>query len=157
MSNPPHTRDRYSWFRHAWIRLHEPRIISVIYGAWWSLCLALGAYSTVRPPRSIEAAGGEFLMMLIAATLTIGGLVGVICVSRGTWWAERTAVWFVLMSFFGYVAIVGWIWHEGDGERGLQMLGLLGAMMFTSLRFYWVRKRPYSKERTATRTNDTSQ
>lgn len=132
----------------AWQRIREPRVVSALYGAWWCACLAFGAYSVVNPPRSVEHVAGDVLMMIIAGCFTLGGGIGVVSVALGSYWAERSAVSFVLLGFVGYVIMVGWIWVTGDGHRGLQMMALTGAAMMTALRLHWVGARPYSEERT---------
>lgn len=146
--------DVYSWFRKSWIRLHEPRFISAFYGAWWSAVTALAGYSVPRPPRTIEAVAGDVLMTIISVALTLGGIIGMVSVARGAYWAERYAVGLVAVGFFGYIALLSWIWATGEGNRGLQLLGLMGATCLTVMRCYWVNEKPYSKERVSPARND---
>lgn len=131
-----------------WARLHEPRVISAIYGGWWTLATVLGGYSIIWPPRTIEALAGDVLMMIIAGFITIGGIVGMVSVARGAFWSERFAVAFAVMGLCGYLAMVGYLWWSSEGNRGLQSFALVGAALFTGIRLHWVNDRPYSAQRT---------
>lgn len=130
----------------AWSRLHHPRTISAVYGAWWGLAVALGGYSITHPPRTVEAVAGDVLMSLIAAVITLGGIIGAASVARGAYWAERAAVVFTALGLAGYLAMVGYLWWTDDGNRGMQILGIIGGLAFTLLRTHWIGSRPYAAE-----------
>lgn len=128
-----------------WVRLHEPRVISGVYGVWWLTVTVLAGWSVFHPPRTIEEAAGDVLMSIISAVLTVGGLIGVVSVIRGVFWTERSAVAFVALGLFGYIVMVGYLWATGEGSRGLQLMGLIGAGVLTLIRLHWVMSKPYSR------------
>lgn len=146
-----HIRKAAGWgpLRRAWARLHEPEVISAIYGGWWLFALGLGGFSVVNPPRSIETVTGDVLMSIIAGIITVGGIIGVAAVPRGAYWAERPAVACVAIGMSFYGLFVAYLWWDGTGNRGMQELGIIGSVAFTLLRLHWVMDRPYSKRRGA--------
>lgn len=135
--------------RRSWGKLHEPRIISSIYGGWWTLAVVLGGYSIFHPPRTVEAVAGDVLMSIVAGLIAVSGAIGVVSVAKGAYWTERYAVKFAIPSLLVYIGVVAYLWWESEGNRGLQIFGLTGAVLFTGIRLYWVNQRPYSERRGA--------
>lgn len=135
------------WSRRAWMRLHEPRIVSFIYGIGYVVVTICASISVVHPPRTIEAAAGDVLMSIIAGACAIGGVAGVVTVSRGSWWAERYAVGVLLLGLAGYWLMVGFLTLAAPGSRFMQLMGLTLAILFVSLRPYWIWDRPFNPRR----------
>src|SRR5690625_3459667 len=78
--------------QRAVMRLHEPRIISAVYGGVYTIALLVGLYNFFEPPRTImEAADNPILLYAIAGGISAGGLLGMITVVRGLYWVERFA------------------------------------------------------------------
>ena len=134
--------------KRAWAQLHEPPIVSAIYGAWYIALLCIGLYSMFNPPRTIEAAAGDALMSTIAGLLAIAGAWGVITIATGDAWLERFAVGFGVLGWFTYEVISAYLWAASTtGNRGMATLGILGSLILTGGRWYWIRKISFSERK----------
>lgn len=138
----------YGPFKRAVSQLHEPPIISAIYGAWYVIMLCIGLYSSVDPPRTIEAAAGDTLMTAIAGLLALSGAWGMITAATGDPWLERFAVGFGLLGWGFYELISLYLWASAtSGNRGMATLGILGAGLFTGFRWVWIRNVSFSERK----------
>jgi|SRR5690625_2438200 len=138
----------YGPIKRAWAQLHEPPIVSAIYGAWYIALLCIGLYSMFNPPRTIEAAAGDALMSTIAGLLALAGAWGVATIATGDAWLERFAVGFGVLGWFAYEVISAYLWAASTtGNRGMATLGILGSLLFTCGRWYWVRKISFSERK----------
>lgn len=137
----------YGWVRRSWMRLREPRFISAVYGIWYTILTAVWTSSLISPPRTVEHAAGEVLMLAISGIIVCGAVVGVITVAMGTYWAERTTVALVLLGLAGYLGMAVYLEATGSGNRWPQIGVILGAMLLTALRSYWIVERPYNPQR----------
>lgn len=137
----------WGWPRRAWARLHEPRIISAVYGGAYTAMIILGAISVARPPRTIEAAAGDVLMSLIALLITAGGALGAVTVANGRYWVERYAVGLAGLGLLGYWLMVAYLAVTASGNRFMQLLALTLALLFVLMRLHWVLRRDYNPRR----------
>lgn len=138
----------YGPVKRAWAQLHEPPIVSAIYGAWYIALLCIGLYSMFNPPRTIEAAAGDALMSTIAGLLALAGAWGVVTIATGDAWLERFAVGFGILGWFAYEVISAYLWAASTtGNRGMATLGVLGSLILTGGRWYWVRKISFSERK----------
>lgn len=138
----------YGPFKRAVSQLHEPPIISAIYGAWYIIMLCIGLYSSFDPPRTIEAAAGDTLITAIAGLLALSGAWGIITVATGDPWLERFAVGFGLLGWGFYELISLYLWASAtSGNRGMATLGILGAALFTGFRWVWIRNVSFSERK----------
>lgn len=134
--------------RRAWFQLHEPPIVSAIYGLWYVGMLGIGLYSMFNPPTTIEAAAGDTLMSAIAGLLALSGAWGVATIATGDAWLERFAVGFGVLGWFVYGIISIYLWYTATtGSRGMATLGILGSLLFTGGRWYWIRKISFSERK----------
>lgn len=135
----------YGPIRRAWSQLHEPPIVSAIYGAWYMVMMVIGVYSSINPPRTIEAAAGDILMSAIAGLLALAGALGVVTIATGDAWLERFSVGFGLLGWGAYEIISIYLWATAtSGNRGMATLGILGATLFTGFRWMWIYKTSFS-------------
>ncbi|WBL18528.1 hypothetical protein [Citricoccus sp. NR2] len=140
----------YGWPRRAWARLHEPRIISAVYGGAYTIMTILGAISVVHPPGTINHVAGGVLMTIIAGCCALGGLIGIITVANGAYWAERTAVGVSLLGLGGYWLMAAYLAVTAEGNRWMQLMALTLAVLFIAVRLHWVNARPYNPRRMPT-------
>lgn len=140
----------YGWAKRSWARLHEPRIVSAGYGLGYTLMTILGAISVAHPPRTINHLAGDVLMMTIAGCCALGGLIGIITVANGAYWAERTAVGISLLGLVGYWLMVAYLAITAEGNRWMQLMALTLAVLFIAVRLHWVNARPYNPRRVPT-------
>lgn len=132
------------WLGRAWLRLHEPRIISAVYGVAYGIALTVGIWCTASPPQSIEGQTGPLLMGLITMLIAVGGAVGVATVMRGVYWAERTAAWLTITGLAAWGGMTVWLQLTGTGNRGLTLMACLFGIGFFGIRFWWIGDRPYN-------------
>lgn len=134
----------------AWQRIHEPRVIAVLYFAAYAGLLLAGTYALINPPSSVEGEVGTFAMYLLAGLLTFGASVGVAAVLPGIYWLERTAVLSIALASGLYLLIVITLHIQGTGNRLLQA-GFIGfVLLMQGVRWERIRIRPYEPSRTVT-------
>lgn len=124
------------------MQLHEPRAVSAIYGAAYTIAAVIGAYSIVWPPQTIDHAAGGVVMTLIATAITLGGVLGMVTVASGAYWVERYAAALMLLGGVGYLGMVLYLHATTDGNRLLQAGAILCAGLFFVVRYYWINQRP---------------
>ena len=132
------------WLDRAWSRLHEPRIISAVYGAAYTLATTVGIWCTIDPPRSIEGVTGRALMAIITGTITLGGIFGAITTARGVYWAERAAAWLIITGLSVWGGLTIYLQFVGTGNRGMTIMAALFGIALFGLRFTWIGDRPYN-------------
>lgn len=132
------------WVNRAWARLHEPRIISAVYGAAYTLAMAVGIWCTIAPPQSIEGITGRVLMTIVTGIIAAGGAFGVITTARGIYWAERTAAWLIIVGLALWGGLTIYLQIIGTGNRGLTIMAALFGIALFGLRFHWIGDRPYN-------------
>jgi hypothetical protein len=146
-----HKQAGWGWLRRSYYRLHEPRIVSAIYGAIYTLALVVGAYNFFDPPRTIvEAADNPWLLWIALAAMTVGGALGVITVVNGRYWVERYAATLVAGGLGIYWIISAWLTIFSGGSRILSLFTTTLAIVCVVLRFYWINDRPYNPRRQRT-------
>lgn len=134
--------------KRAIAQLHEPRIVSAIYGAAYVVATIVGAISITSPPRTIEHAAGDLLMTIIATAITLGGALGIVTVAAGNYWVERYAAALMLLGGTGYLLMVLYLQAiTTDGNRLFQAGAIFTAGLFFAVRYYWVGDRPYNPRR----------
>lgn len=145
-----HIRIGAGWgpVQRAVMRLHEPRIISAIYGGVYTIALLVGLYNFFDPPRTIaEAADNPILLYLIAGGITAGGALGMITVARGLYWVERYAVGLLGGGVGLYWIISVWLTIFGGGSRWMSLMTTTFAVTLILIRYYWIADRPYTPNR----------
>lgn len=137
----------WGWLKRGWNLLHEPRLVSAVYGAWYTILAVVWGRAFFVPPRTVEGALGENGMTLVAVIIAIGAIIGAVTVATGTYWAERTPMALVAVGLAGYLAITLYLEATGTGNRQPGAASTLGAIVLTLLRSYWIYDRPYHPDR----------
>jgi len=132
-----------------WRHINEPRVISITHALVYAVLLVVALYSLVNPPATVEGAVGAFSMRLLAATLAVGGALGLPTALAGIWWLERTAVMLVILSSAVYLAIILALQVTGDpaANRLLQAGFVFSVAALHFVRWHRVRQRPYDPDR----------
>ena len=134
--------------QRAVMRLHEPKIISAIYGCVYVIALCVGVYNFFDPPRTIvEAADNPLLLHLIAGGITAGGALGVYTVASGVYWLERYAAGFLAGGISLYWIISLWLTLFSGGSRWMSLMTTTFAAILIFMRYYWIADRPYNPNR----------
>lgn len=130
--------------RRAWLRVHQPRVISALYCAIYLALTYAGISAFISPPRSIEGVIGQVAITTLALLLVMGGLLGAPAALRGIWWLERIAVTAVAFSASIYGAIVLTLEIQASaGNRQLQLMFILVVLLMQAVRWHRIRVRPY--------------
>ena len=135
----------YGWLQRSWMTLHEPRIISAVYGGVYTIALLVGLYNFFDPPRTImEAADNPILLYAIAGGISTGGLLGMIAIARGLYWVERYAAGLLGGGLGLYWLISAWLTLFSGGSRWMSLMTTTFAVILILIRYYWVADRPYN-------------
>ena len=136
------------WYKRVYYRLHEPRVVSAIYGCVYVIALCVGVYNFFDPPRTIvEAADNPLLLHLIAGGITAGGALGVYTVASGVYWLERYAAGFLAGGISLYWIISLWLTLFSGGSRWMSLMTTTFAAILIFMRYYWINQRPYNPNR----------
>lgn len=131
----------------AWLKVHQPRVISVLYFAIYAVAAAGGVTALTSPPRSIEGVVGEVAMTTLALLLILGGTLGAPSALLGAWWLERLAVVSIAFSVGIYGLIVTILEIQESGNRKLQLSIILIVLLMQGVRWHRIRHRPYDPSR----------
>ena len=138
----------YGPVKRAIARLHEPRIISAVYGGVYTIALLVGLYNFFDPPRTImEAADNPILLYAIAGGITAGGALGVYTVAAGVYWLERYATGLLGGGISLYWIISAWLTLFSGGSRWMSLMTTTFAAILIFMRYYWINSRPYNPNR----------
>lgn len=138
--------------RRAIARLHEPRIISAIYGGVYTIALLVGVYNFFDPPQTIvNAANNSWLLYATTGAISAGGLLGMVTVARGLYWVERYAAGILAAGLGLYWAVSFWLTLFSGGSRWMSLMTTTFAALLVVLRFYWINDRPYNPIRRTAR------
>ena len=136
------------WLKRGYMRLHEPRIVSAIYGGVYTIALLVGLYNFFDPPRTImEAADNPILLYAIAGGISAGGLLGMIAIARGLYWVERYAAGALASGLGLYWIISAWLTLFSGGSRWMSLMTTTFAVTLILIRYYWIADRPYNPNR----------
>lgn len=149
-----HIRKLAGWgpIRRSIARLHEPRIISAIYGGVYTIALLVGVYNFFDPPQTIvNAANNSWLLYATTGAISAGGLLGMVTVARGLYWVERYAAGILAAGLGLYWAVSFWLTLFSGGSRWMSLMTTTFAALLVVLRFYWINDRPYNPNRSTAR------
>lgn len=133
--------------RKAWDRVTRPRHVKVIYLVIYALSAGIGVVTLLNPPQTIAGEVGPALTNVWAGLFILGGLVGVVTVLPGWWWAERllgiAPIMIGLAIYLSVVTVLHWQALDTGGSRATQIgIILLAASPFI-LRFFFIKEYSY--------------
>lgn len=136
----------WPWWKRAWAKVHEPRVIAVTQAVVYLLLGGVGAYARINPPSTIEGAIGATAMTLLAGLLVFGGLIiGWWTALLGIHWLERFAVVSVACSAGIYAYIIFSLHLLESGNRLLQLGFVLAVLLYQPIRWMRLRESPYDR------------
>ena len=113
------------WFSTWWLRVPEPRDISIVYAIIYAGMLCTGIATVITPPRTIEAAIGPFLMTWMGVLLMLGSLLAMVAGSFENWLLERVGLVMIGGALACYVGLILSLQMSEQGSR-LTQLGVVG-------------------------------
>lgn len=129
--------------RKAWAAITEPRHMSVIYGAIYTVAAFGGVVTLVVPPQTISGELGPALSAIWACLFLGGGLLGMSTVLQGWWKWERWASAFMLAGLGIYAFVIASLHLSEQGSRLTQLSVLLLAASVFIVRLALIRGRTY--------------
>ena len=117
-------RASLNWAWRLWESITEPRHLKLAYLGIYALTTLLGIVTLLHPPISAEGPMGATMATVWACTYILGGVVGMITVLPGWWWAERILA--LLPIGLGMVMyLAGVLWHYWGGPLPWTYIGLI--------------------------------
>lgn len=132
--------------RRTWRKVNEPRAITMLTALGYAILVFGGISALADPPRSIEGTVGDASMLLLAAMLTGGGLLGIVTSITGFNWLERGAVQLcgAALSIYAAIVVTMGILAE-SGNRDLQAAVVIFAALMVAARGIHIWNRPYAQ------------
>lgn len=130
--------------RALWLRVNEPRAVSVAYFFIYATGTAAGLHATFVPPSSIQGEIGAGSMTALTVLLTVGCAIGSYAALPGIYWLERTAVTSIALAMSLYLGIVLVLQvQQPEGNRLLQAWVVFAVLVMQAVRWVRIRARPY--------------
>lgn len=117
--------------RILWMKIQEPRALSVIYFLAYLVISVVGLAVAIDPPRTIQNSIGHGLMIGWGGLLLLGGILGAVTVLPGVWWLERSAAIACMTAIVIYGATVAGLPVTQFSTR----IATLGFLAFAVLAF----------------------
>lgn len=134
----------YGWVKRVWMTLYERRWVSAVYGALYVIYLVFGVLSIINPSMTISEAAGTSLTTTMSLAMVASGVVDVVTVARGAYWAERFAVILAALGIFGYGVTTIWLAWTQTGYRWWPLILIAGTRVALAVRPAWIWSREYS-------------
>ena len=128
-----------TWFKFWWLRIPEPRIVSMITGFGYLILVLTGLATLLLPPQTYIGATGPLLMTLVGWFLVGGGAVGLLGGMRDFWHLERVGIAAMIVGVGAYSFII-WVLHATTEGSRLTQEGMIGAalvFLFLRLALIW--------------------
>ena len=103
--------------RRIWQLIQEPRMITALTSAYWSMVTCIGVAALVTPPETIDYNVGATLTLVWAVFLLLGGILGVVGCLLGWWWVERAGMISAGTGTVIYLSVVMILHFQGPEPR----------------------------------------
>lgn len=122
-----------AWFQTWWLRVPEPRELSVAFTLVYALAFTTGVVTLILPPTSLSReVGGPHVMASVGALLVLGAIVSMCGGAIEHWKLERVGLWLMAGALLIYAGIVGALHLSSSGSR-LTQLGVIGIALASLL------------------------
>lgn len=137
-----HLRD---WFRFWWLKVPDPRIVSMIVGSVYAAAFFLlgGVGTLLKPPLSIVGEVGTLTMTTVGCLFLVGSVVGMIGGALDHWELERVGIAAMGVGSLVYAYIVLTLHFTSSGSRLTQLGMLTAAAGFLALRLAMIWRYDY--------------
>lgn len=128
-----------AWLYRLWLRVREPRFITIVSGVYWLGFVLMGVAAFIAPPQSIAAELGPIRTEMWASFLLVGGVLGFTgcCLLTPVWWrwVEHAGMIATTGGLALYITVVMTLHYTQTGSRLTQALGLVGLVVGLLLRW----------------------
>lgn len=135
------------WTLAVWLRIQEPRIITILQFFIYLSTLAAGSAAVFYPPKAVEGLLGGALTAAWAIMLLLGGLIGSIAVLPGIWWVERMAIPLCVAGLAMYAGTILMSHRPGNDSYLVQLFMIVGFMLGFGARWVRIRHSAYDPEK----------
>lgn len=132
------------WAIALWLRLQEPRIVTLAQTIIYALCLIGGTTVLFSPPVSIEVVYGPYITFTWGIFAVIGGILGIYAAPTGKWLIEKPAIIACGTAATLYAGFIVSLQITAHGNRWAQLCFVL--MVIAHFVGRYVRIRPFSYE-----------
>lgn len=130
------------WTIAMWLRLQEPRIITLAQTVIYALCAAAGVATVASPPPIVEGQFGIVVTLAWGWLAVVGGVAGAVACPSGKWLIEKPAIILCATSTILYAGIILTLQLQGHDNRLPQFFFTLIALLYFASRY--ARIRPFS-------------
>lgn len=113
----------------------DPKNVSIAMSLIYFGAFLLGAMGIFDPPKTSLSQGTIGAMFSIGLLLCVGGLVGVPSALSGSYWAEKSAILFMILSLFLYSGIILYDTILVSGNKPYAIFSTYGSVVFFIIRF----------------------
>lgn len=131
-------------FKSLWLRLQEPRAVTVAQTLVYAVATFAGVMSLIAPPTSFEGYLGISVPYVWGGFAILGGLAGMYSAPTGKWLIEKPAVIACLTATSLYAGSVLTLHITTNGNRLVQLSFVIIALLHFVTRYF--RIRPFSYE-----------
>lgn len=118
------------------MRIEEPRIVRVFHFVIYSLLAVAGSGFVFSQPPVVQSVLGVTLSTVLGCSVLLGGLIGLVSIIPGVWWAERLAIILLVCGLLMYLVAV-----MGLGVSPIA-IGIIASLIL-SLSLRWIEVRRY--------------
>ncbi|WP_449280430.1 hypothetical protein [Leucobacter sp.] len=128
------------WFRTWWLRIPDPRDISLAYTVIYVIAGATGLVTLVYPPTTIKAAIGPAAMAGIGVLLLVGAVLGMLGGAWEHWKLERVGIGLMGSALVIYGILVAVLHFQSPGSRLTQLGVIVLAVGVFAVRYLMIRR-----------------
>lgn len=130
------------WTLAVWLRIQEPRLITLLQTLIYALCAWAGIATVLAPPSSIEGQFGLTVTLVWGWFAIIGGVAGAIACPFGKWLVEKPAIILCGTATLIYAGIILTLHIQESGNRLPQLCFVVMTLLYLVSRY--ARIRPFS-------------
>ena len=133
-------RGMWGWIRFWWLKVPEPRVVSLISGALYSVMVITGLFTLFLPPQTYQGVFADLVIQLVGYFFIGGGIVGIVGGTLDFWQLERVGVSAMLLGLGFYLYIVANLQVMSDSGNRFTQMGVmvsLGVSLMMRMAMIW--------------------
>ena len=104
---------------YPWALLKEPRVISAIWAAVYSMFGLVGIIFIAYTPIDLINHNGVAISLTAGILFLLGGICGAVSLHGGQWFMERAGIYFNIVAMLAYVWTV-WLFDASVPEKTIR-------------------------------------